>query len=178
MARKHNFRDVSFSLSDEDQIRFNDYYVHNSAAGKRSIWFQKLMVPVMTVLFIFFMKNAHASNKLLVGGTLLLVFLSVVMWRKADETVTAQQFRSMEGPGRDQGSREYKMVFGDEAVEITFNGVSKEIPYAKIVKISKSEDCLYMWLDKRMVFPIPKRAFDRDTDIDDLYGFLVEHLQH
>lgn len=178
MARKHNFKDISFNLTDDDQIKFNDYYIHNSSAGKRTLMTQKLMVPVLTVCFFVFMKMAHMNGKILYGGTILLALLSVVMWRKAEETVQQQQMRSLEGPGSNQGSREYKMLFGDEEVAITFNGSEKSIPYSKILKISMSDEYLYIWMDKRMVFPVPKRAFTREGDMEELYSFLVGHLQN
>lgn len=177
MAQKNNYRNLKYKLTDDDTIAFNQFFIRHSEAGRKTVFQQKILFPIMTVIVIPMLYFFKFTTSIVVGAGALLVAASIYMFIFADRLIMKQQEKSINKSSYSLNTL-YKddivLEFGDEDVHSLSENMDSSFGYDKIVKVSRTLNGMYIWLDENSAMPVPESAFNKADGMSALFSFLKE----
>ena len=155
---------ISYSLTENDVIAFNQYHITHSPLLKRRQLITRVVLPLVLVLLAAFYYSA--DNRLFMP--IYLVSLGVLVAVGAptlQRRASARLMRKMLKEGQNRG------LFGARTVTLTPNGVEvlgealdSRFKWSLIEKVVSSDTHIFIYVSAMNAFVIPKTAFANDRE--------------
>lgn len=176
-SKKSNFRKVTFTLTDDDNIEFNRYYIQNTKRGRKVVWQQRMIFPAVLVGYVALMLifKFNSTPVYYFGGAIVLAAIGYGVM--AERNVLNQQTKNIM---RESYSLENihaeptTLEFTDEAIEANYKGQEQRFEYEEIWMVSKTDKAIYVWLNDIVAMQIPERAFSSDSHKNQLFDLLKD----
>ncbi|MBQ0041621.1 MAG: YcxB family protein [Clostridiales bacterium] len=178
MARKKsNYLHPKYTLTQDDTIEFNRYYIQNTKKGRKVVWQQRMVFPAIFVGYVILalVMGFHSKPIYYLGGFILAM---AVGYGLAAEKITLNRQEAeikRSGYTLDEIHAEPTTLdFNDDGFDACYKGQEKDFTYEEVVKVTRTEKAIYIWLSDAMALQLPVRAFDSDEEKDRLYEYLAE----
>ena len=149
---------VHVKLKDSDYLKFSEYQLTHSRQGKRTIFLQRISLPLVSVAMIIGFIVFHASTKALIIEIVSLSIASAI-WVIGAPGMLKSSIRRDFYKKKDKGRLPFRetslLDFGDDGITEISGSYSGTTPYSSITSIAKSDDRLYVFTDGTNGFVIP-----------------------
>ena len=178
MARKKsNYLHPKYTLTQDDTIEFNRYYIQNTKKGRKVVWQQRLVFPAIFVGYVILalVMNFHSKPVYYLGGFILLMAIGYGL--AAEKITLNRQEAEIKRSGYtldEIHAAETTLDFNEDGFDACYKGQEKDFTYEEVVKVTRTDKAIYIWLNESMALQLPVRAFDSDAEKDRLFEFLAE----
>lgn len=177
-SKKTTFRKLVYTLTDEDTIEFNRYYIQNTKRGKRVVWQQRMIFPAILVGYVALMLifKFNSTPVYYFGGAIVVACLGYGIM--AEKIVLNQQTKRIRNEAYSLDNIHVEpttLFFGDEAIEANYKGQEQSFEYDTIWMVSRTEKAIYVWMNDIVAMQIPERAFASKAYKDQLFDLLKEN---
>lgn len=168
---------LNVSVTENDFIKFNEYYMKNSNQGKRSTLLSRLLLPAVFLVIIMICLVAKADFTVIILEVIIFSITTVVWELKIPSFIRNNIKRSIETVKND-GKLPYhenaEFEFNDEAIiETTPNSVLK-IKYSDVLSVKSTDEYIYIFFGATQAFIIPRRCIGNEYDLEE---FLKERVR-
>lgn len=165
------------TLSDEDYIKFNEFCLMNSNAGKRSLWSMRLILPVFALVAIVSMAIAGAERGLLIVECAVMVILSAIWQTQAKKIMIRSVRKSVENTKKD-GKLPYnpnaEVEFTEnEIIETSENSVQRA-NYDEVRLVGDAAEYIFILIGAVQGVIIPKSCAEGQAE--ELMDFLKRKI--
>lgn len=176
MAQKNNYRNLKYQLTDDDTIAFNKFFIMHSETGKKTVFQQKIIFPILTLIVVPMLYFFKFNIKIVIGCAVLMVVASIYMLFYAQKMILKQQEKAVNKASfsLDSLHRDIVLEFRDDDVYSFYEDRESSFGYDRIVKVSRTGNGMYIWLDERSAMPVPESAFNKAEGMNSLFSFLKE----
>ena len=178
MARKKsNYLHPKYILTEQDTIEFNRYYIQNTKKGRKVVWQQRLVFPAIFVGYVILALVMHFNSKPVyyLGGFILLMAIGYGL--AAEKITLNRQEAEIKRSSYTLDSvhpEPTTLDFEEEGFDACYKGQQKDFSYEEVVKVTRTDKAIYIWLSDAMALQLPVRAFDSDAERDRLFNYLAE----
>ncbi len=176
MARKKtNYRQPTYTLNDADAIEFNRYYIKNTKRGRRVVWQQRMILPMILLGYVILMLIFKFNSKPVYVFGAFVAAAAVAYGLACEKIVLNRQEAEIKNSGYSWDNihpEPTTINFGDDKIMASYRGQEKEFEYDEIWKVTCTDQAIYLWLDDTVAMQIPVRAFDSVTDMHKLFDYL------
>lgn len=168
---------INVSVTENDFIIFNEYYMKNSSQGKRSTLLSRLLLPAVFLVIIMICLVAKADFTVIILEVIIFSITTVVWELKIPSFIRNNIKRNIETVKND-GKLPYhenaEFEFNDEAIiETTTNSVLK-IKYSDVLSVKSTDEYIYIFFGATQAFIIPRRCIGNEYDLEE---FLKERVR-
>ena len=168
---------LNVSVTENDFIIFNEYYMKNSNQGKRSTLLSRLLLPAVFLVIIMICLVAKADFTVIILEVIIFSITTVVWELKIPSFIRNNIKRNIETVKND-GKLPYhenaEFEFNDEAIiETTTNSVLK-IKYSDVLSVKSTDEYIYIFFGATQAFIIPRRCIGNEYDLEE---FLKERVR-
>ena len=178
MARKKiNYRKPTYVLSDEDAIEFNRYYIKNTKRGRRVVWQQRMILPMILLGYVALMLIFKFNSKPVYIFGAFVAAAAVAYGLACEKIVLNRQEAEIKNSGYNWDNihpEPTTIDFTDDKIEASYKGQAKDFEYEDIWKVTCTDKAIYLWLNDTVAMQIPVRGFDSEDDMHKLFDFLNE----
>ena len=149
---------VHVKLKDSDYLKFSEYQLTHSKQGKRTIFLQRVTLPLISAAMIIAFIAFHASTKALIIEVITLTLASVIWVIGVPEMLKSnirRDFYKKKKSGRLPYRQSSVLEFGEDGITEISGSYSEITPYSSINSMAKSDDRLYVFTDGDNGFVIP-----------------------
>lgn len=149
---------VHVKLKDSDYLEFCQYQLTHSRQGRRTLFLQRIMLPLLSAAMIIAFIVFHASVKALVIEIVSLTLASAIWVVGAPEMLKRsmrRDFYKKKNSGRLPYRETAVLDFGNEGITEISGSYSETTPYSSITTLAKSDDRLFVFTDGDKGFVIP-----------------------
>lgn len=178
MARKKsNYLHPKYTLTQADTIEFNRYYIQNTKKGRKVVWQQRMVFPAIFVGYVILalVMGFHSKPVYYLGGFILA--LSIGYGIIAEKITLNRQEAEIKRSGYtldEIHAEPTTLDFEEDGFSACYKGQAKDFTYGEVVKVTRTEKAIYIWLNEAMALQLPVRAFDSDAEKDRLFEYLAE----
>ncbi len=155
------------SLNEEDYLRFNIFYTYHSKSGKRALNTARMILPVLSITFIFIFFISRAEYGLILTEAICLSVFSVIWYiyvPKIIEKNIRKNITKMKADGKLPFHAESEIEFKDSVIiERSIHGET-HINYKDIENIYTEKDYLYIFYSAVQAFIIPFHCLGEDRE--------------
>lgn len=176
MARKKaDYRKPTYILTDDDAIEFNRYYIKHTKRGRRVVWQQRMILPLILVGYVILMLvfQFHSKPVYVFGG--FVAAAAVAYGLACEKIVLNRQEAEIRHGGYNWDNihpEPTTLDCTDEKIKASYKGEERDFEYADIWKVTCTDNAIYLWLNETVAMQIPVRAFDSEQDMHKLFDFL------
>lgn len=162
-------------LNDDDYIAFNQYHLLHSPTGKKTLISCRLILPVLSFLYIVIFIAAGSDFQLILFQVILMSILSI-FWLVFSTKIYFKAMRrginKMKKEGRLPYDKESILKFDDENYyDITPNTENKT-NYSMIEKIAVTEKAIYIYVSSMQASIIPVATFSDEIEKQKFLEFI------
>ena len=169
----------NITLTDDDYFEYNKYTFLNSPTGKKSLFRQRLQLPIMSAfaLIIFFI--AKADSTLIITEAIFLAIISILGIIFSKFFFLKRMRRSfnkrkkLEKLPFDEDST---LLFENEAIISTTAESEMTTKYSRLERIIESDKAVYLYVDSVRAYIIPLRTFSSDVDKQQFINFIKSKI--
>ncbi|AGA67927.1 hypothetical protein Desdi_0381 [Desulfitobacterium dichloroeliminans LMG P-21439] len=168
--------EITYSLSEEDYLKFNLFHIKNSEPAKQALKKQRFLGPVIFMAFAAFLSltGNRPTEEVFIVFALLSVLWFIYYPKYFYRYVTRNSKTLLRAGRNDDLFCEHHMDLADEGiVDTTARGETK-LNWAGIQAIREDEDNLYLYNSSISAYILPKRDLDNP---DELKRILEENTQ-
>ncbi len=176
MASNNNFRDLKFTLNDADYKAFGRYRILYTRDGRRIVNRQRLTFVIVAVgiiiLFAIF-PVGEGVVKMAAGIMTVAGIIGVALSRRM---ILKQQERAIDASSLDiERVRpvENRISFHDDFFTTVTGDDENTFTYSDMKLVDLTEDGIYVWMNDKMIMPLPAHAFKSVKDMEDAYKWLI-----
>ncbi len=171
-----------YNLDDNDYFTFNKYHYENSNIFKKSIFWARLIIAFVFVLFMLYLVLEYPGDNalLLVLGLLLAVvyvisfFVTKPYLRHSQMKNITRNMQRMKKSGKLPYPKSVNLYFDEERIcEMTEFGDSR-FNYTMLEKIAVSNLAVYIYYGAVQAFIIPLSAFIDEQQKTEFLAFIHE----
>ncbi len=159
------------NLTETDFLKFNEYYMKNSAQGKKSILTARLLLPAVFVLIMIICLIANTGMLVIVLEAVIFTITSIVWELKVPSIISGNIRKSIEAAkknGKLPFHESAEFDFAESEIIETAPGSVKNVRYSDIVSVNSADDYIYIFYGAAQAFVIPRRCIGNY----DLEGYL------
>ena len=149
---------VHVKLKDSDYLKFSEYQLTHSKQGKRTIFLQRLTLPLISIAMVIAFVAFHASTRAIIIEVVSLGIASAI-WVIGSPAVLKSSVKRDFYKKKNSGRLPYRetsvLDFGNDGITEISGSYSDTTPYSSITSIAKSDDRLYVFTDGDKGFVIP-----------------------
>ena len=149
---------IHVKLKDTDYLKFSEYQLTHSKQGKRTIFLQRLTLPLISAAMIIAFLVFHASTKAMIIEVVTLGIASAIWVIGAPGMLKSsirRDFYKKKNGGRLPYRETSVLDFGNDGITEISGDYSDTTLYSSITSIAKSSDRLYVFTDGDKGFVIP-----------------------
>ncbi|KUP04350.1 hypothetical protein Q73_15875 [Bacillus coahuilensis m2-6] len=155
--------ELTYTLTEEDYLRFNVFHIKNSATGKKALNIQRYVTPVFFVVIAYVFSIILHKPFLevflpfFIVGALWVLFYPKYFYNHITRTVK-KAFRE----GNNEGLLgQHRLTIDDEGfVDETANGLTR-LAWAGVVEVKEDEHSLYIYNSAVSAYILPKQEIDK-----------------
>lgn len=178
MARKKvSYRKPSYVLTDADAIEFNRYYIKNTKRGRKVVWQQRMILPMILLGYVILMLIFKFDSKPVYIFGAFVAAAAVAYGLACEKIVLNRQEAEIKNSGYNWDNihpEPTTIDFNDEKIEASYKGQEKDFEYEDIWKVTCTDTAIYLWMNDTVAMQIPVRAFESEQDMHKLFDFLNE----
>lgn len=149
---------VHIKLKDSDYLKFSEYQLTHSQQGRRTMFLQRLTLPLVSAAMILAFVVFHASTRALIIEIVTLGLASAIWVIGAPGMLKSsmqRDFYKKKKNGRLPYRETSVLDFGTDGITEISGSYSETTPYSSITSIAKSGDRLFVYTDGKNGFVIP-----------------------
>ena len=179
MANKNRtFKNLTFTLTDDDTLAFNIYFLKNTKAGQKEIWKQRLtFLPIVIGYFALMLILKYDNQGVwFFGGVLVAVAIAYAI--VAERIIVKHQEKEIKKNTynlENVHTEPTHIDCGAESLSVTYKDNSETFEYSDIVRVTRTTAAIYVWVSDIVAVQIPSRAFKNEASRDSLFEFFKEN---
>ena len=182
MARKKvNYRKPVYTLTDADAIEFNRYYIKNTKRGRKVVWQQRMILPMILLGYVILMLIFKFNSKPVYVFGAFVAAAAVAYGLACEKIVLNRQEAEIKRGGYNWDNihpEPTTIDFAGDKIEASYKGQNKDFEYGDIMKVTCTDQAIYLWLNDTVAMQIPVRGFESEQDMSKLFDFLGEKCEN
>lgn len=157
---------LNYTLTEEDYLNFNRYYLESSKDFKRMVLITRLIALAGMVLVFGMMLREVAEQPIfivVIAVTELLLLAMGIFAKKLLMVATLRQVRKVLRKQNPEGFGEVTLTFDGKTIKTDSKKSTTEVPVKEIETIADKYDTVLLYISTASAFIIPHRAFESDT---------------
>lgn len=169
---------IAVTMNDVDYIKFNEYHMHNSTPGKRTLVLYRLIAPIVSIIIAIGVTNSSVSKDVLIAQIAFLTIFSAV-WIIKSPKLILKVVRKTVADSKKDGKLPYTenavLEFLDDAIIETTESSMKKVSYSEVRHIGYTDEHIFIFFGAMEAFVIPKRCI---TDVQGELEALLQEKVH
>lgn len=167
--------EFKINMDDDDYILFNKYDFLNSAVGKKSLMFFRLIIPFFCTMIIFMFIIANSDFLLILIEAIPMTIISI-LWigysKKLILKSMGKSIKKIKKEGKLLYLNETILRFDDEYIHETSPNTESKIKYSLVEKIVVTEKAIYIYSNYIQAYILPLNAFSEEKEKQNFLDFI------
>ena len=170
--RKVGIMDITYTLTEEDYLKFNLYHIKNSKTGIRALNLQRFVPPLLFIVLAYLMTVVmEASFVVMIGYALVISIPWIVFYPAYFKRTIAQNAKKMLKEGDNEGLLgKQHMVTTDEGIIVNSGVGATNVSWAGLKKFKEDNDNFYLYNGSLSAYVLPKRDL---INIEELRNYFI-----
>lgn len=163
------------TMNDEDYIHFNQYHLMNSPAGKRTLLYFRLVIPIICIGVVTIFMTSNSDYSLVLSETIAMTMISIlwiVFSKKMILRNVAKNIKKVKKAGRLPYVKESILKFDDDGIHEIAPDTESRTKYSVVEKIVLTDKAICIYFSAAQAYIVPMNVFSEELERNRFLEFL------
>ena len=180
MAKKRRYKEINFTLKDDDYRSFGRYRIMYTEQGRKMVSRQRMTYIITAVMIAALFTLFHVDQKFTIIMYVLAGVLGIIGLFFAERLVLRQQDKAIQASEND-AERVHRadntVRFFDETFTTIAGPDEQTFNYKDVKQLDLTEEAIYVWMSDQMIMPLPRHAFRNMDEMKGFYKWLKDKIE-
>lgn len=161
---------INIIMTENDYLRFNEYYLEHSNAGKKTTRNIRILFPAILLCILIILIAVHADLTLIIIIAVMLVIFSII-WQfitpKLLKNSLKKNIQQIKNDGKLSYSESSTLEFTDDEIIETTDNSALKVKYGDIISVGITEEYIFIFFEAARAFTIPRGCINKNIDLED-----------
>ena len=169
---------INVKMTENDYLKFNEYYLEPSNAGKKTIRNIRVLFPAVLLCILIILIAVKADLTLIIIISSVFVSFSIIWQFIAPKIIKSglkSNIKQIKKDGKLSYSENSTLEFNDEGITEATENSTLKVKYSDVISAGFAKDYIFIFFEAEKAFSIPRGCINKDIDLE---GYLKSKIDN